>query len=93
MTPLLFVVVLETLCDLLAGVMSETSKTSIFEDYDNGVERRNQTRVEIHSHVSLFFLIIFSHGSLYEIYEKRKKGKKKASNNIALEYPAIKYSL
>lgn len=73
MTPLLFVVILETVHDLLAGVMSETSKTSIFEDYDNGVERRNQTAVEIHSHVSrLFFLIIFSHGGLYEMYEKKK---------------------
>lgn len=73
MTPLLFVVISETLDDLLAGVMSEMSKTSIFEDYDNGVERRNQTRVEIHSHVSPVFLIIFLHGSPYQMYERKKK--------------------
>lgn len=72
MTPLLFVVISETLDNLLAGVMSETSKTSIFEDYDNGGEKRNQTRVEIHSHVSLFFLIIFLHVSPYEMDEKEK---------------------
>lgn len=73
MTPLLFVVISETLDNLLARVMSKTSKTSIFEDYDNGVEKRNQTRVEIHSHVSLSFLIIFLHVSPYEMYEKEKK--------------------
>lgn len=91
MTPLLFAVISETLDDLLGGVMSETSKTSIFEDYDNGMEGRNQTRVEIHSHVSSFFLIIFSHGGLYEMYEKkRKKRGKKRLNNIAIQYSSKK---